>query len=167
MRAWSLTLLLVALLLPAAASASPPVRLPPVSGDSLLDEPRVLPADLGSGRQLVLVSLQREHADALNAWAEAATPLLPVWEVVVVGEVGGFVRAMVRGGLKMQRGDARRARTLLVEGDRGAIVGAFGGEPEELLVLLVDSQGAVLWSARGGPGVEELEALRGLVGGGS
>lgn len=165
MRAISLFLLsLAAPVLGAAAEPRfPEVRLADLEGREL-----TLPADLPAPRNLVVLAFERAHSDPAFAWLELGLALageqdgLGACEIPLMGDLGGFTRAIVNAAMRAEYKDhGLRERILPLYGPREPVLTALAvTATEHPLALLVDQGGAVSWSWSGERSPEAEQSLR-------
>lgn len=174
----TLTVLLTAGAMPAAPpyTATEPVpspeprtlRLPDVEGTGLDGENRTLRSLLAPRATLLLVALEQDHREEIEAWVEAfraVTPPVPGtdWlEAATIGDVAGIVRWFIRRGMRRAVPDAEEDRVMLlfepaaIERLMASLEIERGDAP---VALLLDGRGRALWRATAPPGPESRSAM--------
>ena len=118
----------------------------------------VLPDAFAGDRNVVLVAFRREHQALVDSWVpwleEQASmePALRVFEVPVIGRLWAPMRRFIDGGMAASIKVPRiLQRTLTVYGPVEALTTPLGiADRSTITVLLLDADGAVLWSCTGG-----------------
>lgn len=135
---------------------------PSLRGESLSSQKMELPADLEGDVNLVFVAFLRHHQRDVDQWlehlgdVEEAHPGLKVYEVPLMRRFPVFYRRWIDAGMRSGIPDPfTRSRTITVYTDRDAFLTGVGLESvDEILALLLHSDGTVLWSHEG-PATDE------------
>lgn len=148
-------LLLMLSLLPTTASAQP-AFFPATAGDALSGAPAARPASFSGEPSLVAVSFRRRDQDDLDTWRDAALTLradlpgLLHFDVLVLPTSVGWIGGLIERGIRKHLTEAEQTRTVVLYTDPDALLPRLGlADDDEILVLLLDSTGAVAWSTRG------------------
>jgi len=154
------------LAVPARASDAP-TALPSAEVETLDGSVITVPAAFGGDRNLVLMSFARNQTEALDGWYEAGGAVAGVtpYRLLLMGGLPKALRGIVEKSMRKAVPDADdQGRYLLYYGDGDAYVEQLGlTDTSEVLVMLVDGSGRVVWTHRGPPDDEALTALRAAV----
>lgn len=128
--------------------------LPAVELTCLDGQTKTLPADLGP-RTLVFVSFTRAQSKELDTWrpklqALTASEQVDWLSIPIAGELGRTTRWIVTAAMKGAYDDDAEAHTAPLFEDSDPFVASLAlDDTESIVVAVVDSTGAVLWSHRG------------------
>jgi hypothetical protein len=140
---------------PAVPQNSTPAVLPTVTAYALDRAKVTLPADFRAPLNLLILSFQRDQESVVDGWlpplAASATPDVQTWLLPISQRENGLYRwwlnASLRGSLPASQ-PRRYAVPLYV--DKAKFLGALQVSSEqEVVVLLTDRAGHVLWRAAG------------------
>jgi hypothetical protein len=156
---------LVATLLLAAAptgSPSPPpeaphVIFPNVTGQNLNGKTFNLPKDFQGPASFVFVAFTRGQQAQVDSWktfvagARARYPAVGEYEVPTLSRGNALFRGFIDGGMRNGiRDAATRAATITLYIDKRPFDASLGiASEDDIVVLLVSPDGAVLWRASG------------------
>ena len=119
------------------------------------------------GQRVVLVAgFSRAGGSGTGAWVKAvkADPALKgvdVWQVAMLAGAPGFVRGMIRNGMKKGLTAEEQERFVVLAQDEAAWRSYFGVTQDDVpYVMLLDAAGKVLWRGHGAAAGME-PALRG------
>ncbi len=105
----------------------------------------------------MFVVFSREQQDDVDSWTPALDRMkgdvrqLDRWQATLMGDVGSSMQPVVEGAMRgIIKDDATRRRYLLLYGDKPPMIANFGHPREDqILVLLLDGSGDVLWRGSG------------------
>ncbi len=117
-----------------------------------------LPAAFEGEQNVVLIAFQRNHQSLVDSWVPwleqraAADPVLRFYEVPTIGRIWAPARRFIDGGMASAiRVPEILRRTLTYYGDVGKVTGPLGiDDRSTIAVILVDAEGTVGWSGKGG-----------------
>jgi hypothetical protein len=133
------------------------MQFPIVSGQDLLRHKVTLPSGLEGRLNIVMIAFQRWHQSLIDGWLPAVTQLedphpgLRHYELPVLANRSLLWRTFINEGMRAGIPDpATRAGTITLYLDKANFLKALElpGD-DDIYVLLVDRQGAVLWHASG------------------
>jgi len=129
--------------------------LPSTSGETLSGKPIVL-ADAIRGHTVLLVAgFSREGGNGAGDWIKAihADPALAkanVYQIAMIAGAPGFIRGMIKSGMKKGVAPADQDRFVVFTTDEQAWKNFFGVSTDsDPYVALIDAQGKVAWHAHG------------------
>jgi len=129
--------------------------LPSTAGETLSGKPIVL-ADAVRGRTAVLVAgFSREGGNGTGDWVKAiqADPAFAkasVYSVAMLASAPGFIRGMIRSGMKKGLSPQAQDRFVVLTEDEKSWRTYFGVTTDkEPYVVLLDAQGQILWHGHG------------------
>lgn len=133
-------------------------RFPRLHARNLEGVDVMLPDAFTGDRNVVLVAFRREHQALVDSWVSwleeraSMDPTLGVFELPVIGRLWAPMRRFIDGGMAASIKVPRiLQRTLTVYGAIDALTGPLGiTDRSTITVLLLDGDGAVLWSCTGG-----------------
>jgi hypothetical protein len=140
----------------AAATILPGAELPALRGELLSGRKIVLPDSARGSPMLLLLGFTYESRHDVEAWAErfrrdfGSDSKLRCYEIPVIGGAASLARPFIDHG--MRRGTPRELhdRVITVYRDAGAWKRWVGfSEPNVAYLLLVDTEGRVVWRAQG------------------
>jgi hypothetical protein len=149
------------------------MQWPAVSGSNLQRKKLNLPEDLQGERNLVFVAFQQWQQKQVDSWLpfarqmEATHPGVRYYELPTIQRLNALARTFINEGMRAGIPDSvARERTITLYVDKVAFREALDLPAEEnIYILLLDRQGAVLWRAEGAftpeAGESLLEVLRG------
>jgi len=142
-------------LLAQSAHVSPAQALPSTTGETLSGKPIVL-ADAVRGHDAVLVAgFSREGGNGTGAWikaihADSAFANLSVYSIAMLADAPGFIRGMIKSGMKKGVSTADKDRFIVLTADEQAWKRFFGVTTDnDPYVALLDAQGEVRWHGHG------------------
>ena len=132
-------------------------RFPQLAARDLERRARTLPADFSGEPNLVIVAFRREQQAMVDTWVSwfatiaAQHPRLACYEVPVIATRWSPARPMIDGGMAQAvRASEARRRTLTVYTDVRRVTDALSiDDTETITVLLVDTNGHLLWRTTG------------------
>jgi hypothetical protein len=137
------------------AQACPAQSLPSTAGTTLSGKPIVL-ADAVRGRTAVLVAgFSREGGNGTSDWmkaiqADPAFAKATVYPVAMLASAPGFIRGMIRNGMKKGLSPEAQGRFVVLTDDEKVWRDFFDvSTDKEPYVVLLDAQGKVLWHGHG------------------
>lgn len=129
--------------------------LPSTAGETLSGKPIVL-SDAVRGRTAVLVAgFSREGGNGTGDWmraiqADPAFSKATVYSVAMLAGAPGFIRGMIRNGMKKGLSPGAQDRFVVLTDDEKLWRTYFGVTTDkEPYVLLLDAQGQTLWHGHG------------------
>jgi hypothetical protein len=165
------TLVLLLLTAPfALTQVNQPAALPSVSGYAL-DRTRVtLPADFASPLNLVILLFQRDQEPQVDAWAQAVreVPGIQVWLMPVSARENGVYRWWLNASFRSNLPAAQpRHFVLPVYVNKPEFLRSVQvGSERDVVLLLTDKAGKVLWRTSGPVAEEKKAELENFVRGG-
>ena len=161
-------LALVLLIAPIALTqVSQPALLPPVSGYAL-DRTKVsLPADFAKPWNLLILLFQRNQEPLVDAWAQAlpAMPGVQVWLMPVTTRENGVYRWWLNASFRSSLPATQpRHYVLPVYVNKPQFLGSLAITSEQdVVLLLTDKTGQVLWRTSGPVADEKKAALAAFI----
>ena len=129
--------------------------MPTTAGETLSGKPVVL-ADVVRGRASVLVAgFSREGGFKTGEWVKSlhgdpAFAHLPVYQVAEIAAAPGFVRGMIRNGMKKGLTPAQQDAFIVLISDEDQWKTYLGVTTDtDPYVILIDAQGKILWHGHG------------------
>ena len=152
LRLWSLLALAAALSCTAFAQ-----EMPRTAGETLAGK-RVVLADEVKGSPAILVAgFSRAGGNGTGAWvkaigADTALAGRPVYEVAQIAGAPGFVRGMIKNGMKKKVPAADQDRFVILTEDEKPWRAYFEvGDDEVPYIVALDEKGKVVWRGHGTP----------------
>lgn len=153
-------------LLAASATLGRAQALPSTAGETLSGKPIVL-ADAVRGHEALLVAgFSREGGNGTSTWmkaihADSAFKDLPVYSIAMLAGAPGFIRGMIKSGMKKDVSSADQDRFVVLTADEPAWKSFFGVTSDsDPYLVLIDAQGKLLWHGHG-PAAQLEPQLRG------
>jgi hypothetical protein len=138
---------------------APAERIPEIHGTSFADQTVNLPAALqGKAAGILVLGFSRGSRDAVTGWATKiagdyrTSDVVAYYELPVVASVPGFVRGIVLRSIKSSAPERAHKRIVPITTDEAkwrTVV--HYSQPDDPYVLVVDSQGDVVWQTQGQP----------------
>lgn len=157
-RAGAAVIPLLVLLGGAWGAELPSLQVTDLNGRSLQ-----LPDQLDGERSLLLVGFTRAQQEEVDTWLPHRQALAPVevYQAPVMGEQPGLLRGIITSAMKAEfRDSGERARMIPLWVEQEAMVAALElTDTSQMLAVLVDRQGRVLWSVRGPATQEKVGAI--------
>lgn len=134
------------------------MNFPNVSGSNLLRERIDLPGDLAGELNLLFIPFQQWQQMVVDSWVpfsqglEEKYPDLRFYELPTIREMNWFAKNFINEGMRagIPNPDTR-GRTITLYIDKSSFRSALEiSSEEDITVLLVDSDGYVLWRSLGG-----------------
>ena len=143
------------------------MQFPQVSGSNLEGRHYELPGDFEGEVNLLFLPFLRQHQDVVDTWAPftqqllAQTPGLRYYELPTLPRMNMLYRKGLDFGMKMGIPDsAAREATITLYLDKDAYRQALAiADETDVVVLLVDRQGQILWREKGAFSAAKGEAL--------
>jgi hypothetical protein len=158
---------LLALLLLLVPSAVSQVNLPSVSGYALDRTKVALPGDFASPLNLVILLFQRDQEPQVDAWAQAVRDVngVQVWLMPVSARENGVYRWWLNASFRSNLPAAQpRHYVLPVYVNKPQFLSALQiGSEQEVVLLLMDKGGKVVWRTSGPVAGEKKDQLVGFV----
>lgn len=148
-------------------SSPKPIYFPAVSGSNLAKRPFRLPADFEGDYNLVLIAFKQHQQRDIDTWLPLARQLAAAdsrwryYELPVIRDMNFLYRAFIDGGMRSGIPDqTARETTITLYLDKKAFRHALGLPHEDTIyVLVVKSDGSVLWQTAGRHSSEKAQAL--------
>jgi hypothetical protein len=144
-------------------SAAAAQEMPRTPGDTLSGKHIIL-ADQARGRPAILVAgFSREGGNGTGAWVKAiqsdsALSGIPVYEIAQIAGAPGFIRGLIRSGMKKSVPAAEHDTFVVLAQDESPWRSYFSvGDDKVPYVLVLDAAGKVLWRGHGSPAGQEPE----------
>jgi hypothetical protein len=147
------------------------MQFPAVTGSNLQRKKLNLPQDFEGQQNLVLIAFQQWQQSQVDTWLpfarqlEETHPGVRYYELPTIRRLNALSRTFVNEGMRAGIPDpVARERTITLYLDKNAFRQALQlpGE-DDIYVLLLDSQGTVLWQAEGGFTPEKGDSLAAAV----
>jgi len=131
---------------------------PPTETENLLGENYLLPEDFGAEWSIVVLSLQREHAELMEEWnthildyTEKEIDELSYYQIALIDDIPKWIRNMISGGMRRAvKEEEYQARFFVLFAEREKFLSDFGiTDDTEPLILAVRKNGEVVVLARG------------------
>lgn len=142
--------------------------MPQTAGTTLSGKAVTL-AEAVRGQRVVLVAgFSRAGGAGTGAWVKAvegdpALKGVTVWQLAMLAGAPGFVRGMIKSGMRKGLTAAEQERFVVLAEDEAAWRSYFGVTEDDVpYVMLLDAEGKVLWRGHGAAAALE-PALRGAV----
>ena len=166
-RALAFTLFTVpyALSAPQNSSLPSPAALPPVTAYALDRTKVTLPKDFATPLNLLILSFQRDQQSSVDDWlprlTASATPSMQTWLLPISGPENGLYRWWLNASLRSSLPPSQPRRyTVPLYINKGQFLRSLQIPSErEVVLLLTDKAGHVLWRAAGPVTDAKLAAL--------
>jgi hypothetical protein len=142
-------------------------RFPAMTGIDLMGEERPLPDSFKGDLNIVTLAFEREQQENVNTWIPHAEKMeeeyknVRFYEVPLIYEMNMVMRSWVNNGMRSGIPDEEaRERTITVYTDRNKFLNMMNMQTETIYTLLLDSDGTILWRAKGDATDEKLQELR-------
>jgi hypothetical protein len=167
LRALAFTLFAVpyALSAPQNSSVSPQAVLPPVTAYALDRAKVTLPKDFAAPLNLLILSFQRDQESVVDGWlarlAASSTPSVQTWLLPVSAPENGLYRWWLNASLRSSLPASQPRRyTVPLYVNKGQFLRSLQIPSErEVVLLLTDKTGHVLWRTAGPVTDEKLAAM--------
>ncbi len=134
------------------------VMFPLVDARNLLGVDVQLPAAFEGAHNVVLIAFQRNHQSLVDSWVPwleqqaAADPALRFYEVPTIGRIWAPARRFIDGGMASAiRVPEILRRTLTFYGNVNRVTQPLNiDDRSTIAVVLIDAEGKVGWSGKGG-----------------
>jgi hypothetical protein len=158
--AWSirrhLSFALLAMSWLAASEGAIAARIPEVHGTSLSNEPVNLPEALQGKVGVLVLGFSRDSRTADSAWGKRLaadyreSPTVWCYEMPVLAGAPRMIRGLIVKSMKSSVPAGEQARFVVILDNEAAWkTVAHYGRPDDPYVLVVDSQGNVVWQTQG------------------
>jgi hypothetical protein len=142
--------------------------LPPVTAYALDRAKVTLPADFTAPLNLLILSFQRDQQSVVDGWLPALTPSAPavqIWLLPISPRANGLYRWWLNASLRTSLPPAQPRRyTVPLYVDKTHFLPALQVSSEkEVVLLLTDKTGHVLWRTSGPVSDSKKAALSGFV----
>src|ERR1700733_1377252 len=167
LRTLAFTLFIVpcALAAPQNSPVSSPAVLPPVSAYALDRAKVTLPKDFAAPFNLLILSFQRDQQSVVDGWlpqlTASAAPSVQTWMLLVSAPENGLYRWWLNASLRssLPESQPRRYTVPLYINKRQFLRSLQVSSEQEVVLLLTDKSGHVLWRAAGPVTDAKLAAL--------
>lgn len=147
------------------------VYFPVVSGYNLMRVEYEFPRDFEGEYNLLFIPFQQWQQREVNTWIPAAQQLerempgLVYYELPTIYELPGFSRTFINEGMRAGIPDqTARERTITLYLDKESFKEALAIQDEATItLLLVDSEGEILWREKGEFSATKLDDLQGIL----
>ena len=169
LRTLAFTLFALPCALAAPQNQSPPAAvLPPVTAYALDRAKVTLPADFTAPLNLLILSFQRDQQPVVDGWLPVVTPGAPAvqtWLLPISPRANGLYRWWLNASLRTSLPPSQPRRyTVPLYVDKGRFLPALQVSSEkEVVLLLTDKTGHVLWRTTGPVSDSKKAALSGFV----
>ncbi len=149
----------------ATATMAAAQTMPQTAGTTLSGKAVTLAQAVRGQRVVLVAGFSRAGGSGTGAWVKAveddsALKGVAVWQVAMLAGAPGFVRGMIRNGMKRGLTAAEQERFVVLAEDEAAWRSYFGvAEDNVPYVMLLDAAGKVLWRGHGAAAAVE-PALR-------
>ena len=169
LRTLAFTLFALPCALAAPQNQTPPTAvLPPVTAYALDRAKVTLPADFTAPLNLLILSFQRDQQSVVDGWLPVLTPGAPsvqIWLLPISPRANGLYRWWLNASLRTSLPPSQpRHYTVPLYVDKAHFLPALQVSSErEVLLLLTDKTGHVLWHTTGPVSDSKKAALSGFV----
>lgn len=127
---------------------------PPLEGELLSGDEVIFPADLSGSTYMVIMSFDRDQEAQIQSWIKAAKALpddIMLFEVALIGKVGGIARFFIKGGMRdMEQYKSRKDRVMPFFGDADAIKAKLNiTDISQVHAFLITKDGDIIWQDKG------------------
>jgi hypothetical protein len=145
-------------------------HFPPVTAANLDKRPMKLPQDFAGKRNLVLIAFQRQQQKDVDTWLreikqfEAVDSALRYYELPTMAGVNALTRWLIDNGMRSGIHGREREHIITLYLDKTPFRAALGLPDESrIYVLLLDSQGNVVWRTEGIFDETKANSLKGIL----
>ena len=129
-------------------------QFPPLEGELLNGKEVIFPADFKAPHHMVIMSFDRDQEKQIEGWIKAASNLpdnVALFEVALIGKVGGIARFFIKGGMRdMEQYKARKQAVMPYFGDAETIKSALNiTDSSQVHAFLITNKGDILWQGKG------------------
>lgn len=140
---------------------------PGMIGIDLHGEERILPQAFAGTYNIVIVAFEREQQAIVDTWIPIADRWieeykgLQFYEVPLIYELNATYRLWVNNGMRTGITDeVARKRTITVYTDREKFLNIMEMKADNIYVLLLDSEGKILWKHKGDASKKAVSSLK-------
>jgi hypothetical protein len=163
---WAAAVFLVVGLI-AEGSSCVAERIPEVHGTSLSNQAVNLPGALRGKVGVLVLGFSRGSRDAVASWGRRlatdyqASPTVDYYEMPVLAAVPRMIRGLIVKSIKSSVPVSEQARfVVILENEAAWKAVTHYGRPDDPYLLVVDSQGSVVWQMQGAPTDAAYAALK-------
>ena len=129
-------------------------QFPSLEGELLSSKEVIFPADFKASHHMVIMSFDREQEKQIEGWIKAASDLpetVSLFEVALIGKVGGIARFFIKGGMRdMEQYKSRKETVMPYFGDADAVKGSLKiTDNSQVHAFLITKEGQILWQGKG------------------
>ena len=129
-------------------------QFPPLEGELLSSDEVIFPADFKASHHMVIMSFDRDQEKQIEGWIKAASALpanISLFEVALIGKVGGIARFFIKGGMRdMEQYKARKKTVMPYFGDADAVKDVLNiTDNSQVHAFLITKEGQILWQGKG------------------
>ena len=129
-------------------------QFPPLEGELLSSKEVIFPADFKAPHHMVIMSFDRDQEKQIEGWIKAASNLpdnVALFEVALIGKVGGIARFFIKGGMRdMEQYKARKQAVMPYFGDAETVKSALNiTDSSQVHAFLITNKGDILWQGKG------------------
>jgi hypothetical protein len=142
-------------------------RIPEVHATSFSNEAVNLPEGLKGKVGVLVVGFSRDSRDADSAWGKRLaadyreSPTVVYYEMPVLAAVPRMIRGLIVKSIKSSLPASEQARfVVILENEAAWKTVTHYGRPDDPYLLVVDSQGDVVWQTQGAPTEAAYAALK-------
>ena len=123
---------------------------PPLEGELLSGDEVIFPADLSGSAYMVIMSFDRDQEAQIQSWIKAAKALpnnITLFEVALIGKVGGIARFFIKGGMRdMEQYKSRKDKVMPFFRDADAIKAKLNiTDISQVHAFLITKDGDIIW----------------------
>lgn len=129
-------------------------HFPPLEGEILSGDEVIFPADFKAPHHMVIMSFDRDQEKQIEGWIKPASDLpdnVALFEVALIGKVGGIARFFIKGGMRdMEQYKARKQAVMPYFGDAETVKSALNiTDSSQVHAFLITNKGDILWQGKG------------------
>lgn len=127
---------------------------PPLEGELLSGDEVIFPADLQGPAFMVIMSFDRDQEAQIAGWIKASKALpedIQLFEVALIGKVGGIARFFIKGGMRdMAQYKERKDAVMPFFGDADDVKAKLQiTDAAQVHAFLITKAGNIIWQGKG------------------
>ena len=127
---------------------------PPLEGELLSGDEVIFPDDLKAPAYMVIMSFDRDQEAQIEGWVKASKALpknVALFEVALIGKVGGIARFFIKGGMRdMAQYKSRRDAVMPFFGDADDVKAKLEiTDSGKVHAFLITNDGTIIWQDKG------------------
>ena len=129
-------------------------QFPPLQGELLSGDEVTFPTQFTSSTYMVIMSFDRDQEAQIESWIKARRALpkdIMLFEVALIGEVGGIARFFIKGGMRdMDQYKSRKEAVMPYFGDAERVKSQLNvTDSSQVHAFLITKEGQILWQDKG------------------